>query len=106
MMIMGCIIRYALHILNLSLVTTNTIRDLVLEKERHCEQLMSYLVHTNQCCNIICMGLKAFINLCHRLRATGFVKDAFQSTVEEQVAKFMHIIGHNVKNRNVSFFFH
>ncbi|XP_068504275.1 uncharacterized protein [Phaseolus vulgaris] len=34
------------------------------------------------------------------------VKDAFRSTVEEQVAKFLHIIGHNVKNRSVSFFFH
>nr|KYP48369.1 Putative nuclease HARBI1 [Cajanus cajan] len=44
------------------------------------------------------MGPAAFINLCERVRATGLVKDAFQSTVEEQVAKFLHIIGHNVKN--------
>nr|KYP62003.1 hypothetical protein KK1_016518 [Cajanus cajan] len=52
------------------------------------------------------MGPAAFINLCERVRATGLVKDAFRSTVEEQVAKFLHIIGHNVKNRSVSFFFH
>jgi len=26
--------------------------------------------------------------------------------MKEQVAKFLHIIGHNVKNRSVSFFFH
>jgi len=39
-------------------------------------------------------------------RETGMVKDAFRSIVEEQVAKFLHIIGHNVKNRSVSFFFH
>ncbi|KAL2343348.1 hypothetical protein Fmac_004633 [Flemingia macrophylla] len=48
----------------------------------------------------------AFINLCERVRATTLVNDAFRSTVEEQVAKFLHIVGHNVKNRSVSFFFH
>jgi len=26
--------------------------------------------------------------------------------MEEQLAKFLHIIGHKVKNRSVSFFFH
>jgi len=34
------------------------------------------------------------------------VKDAFRSIVKEQVAKFLHIIGHNIKNQSVSFFFH
>ncbi|KAL2341130.1 hypothetical protein Fmac_009070 [Flemingia macrophylla] len=67
---------------------------------------MSYLIHTEQCRDIIRMGPMAFINLCERVRATGLVKDAFRSTVEEQVAKFLHIVGHNVKNRSVSFFFH
>jgi len=33
------------------------------------------------------------------------VKDIFRSTVEEQVTKFLHIIGHNVKNQTDSFFF-
>ena len=67
---------------------------------------MSYLVHTKRCRDIIRMGLEAFIHLCQQLRETGYVKDAFRSTVEEQVAKFLHIIGHNVKNRAVSFLFH
>ncbi|WJX20366.1 hypothetical protein P8452_09929 [Trifolium repens] len=52
------------------------------------------------------MGPEAFMLLCHKLRGTGYVKDTIRSTVEEQVAKFLHIIGHNVKNRTVSFFFH
>ncbi|KAL2347776.1 hypothetical protein Fmac_001776 [Flemingia macrophylla] len=67
---------------------------------------MSYLIHTEQCRDIIRMGPEAFINLCQRVRATGLVKDAFRSTVEEQVAKFLHIVGHNIKNRSVYFFFH
>lgn len=105
-MIMLCIIGYVLRILNLSQITTNTPRDFVPQKEHRKEQLMSYLVHTNQCRNTICMGLEAFINLCQRLRAIGLVKNAFWSIVEEQVGKFMHIIEHNVKNQSVQFFFY
>jgi len=67
---------------------------------------MEYLVHSEQSRDIICMGPDAFIKLCEQIRATGLVKDAYRSTVEEQVAKFLHIIGHYVKNRSVSFFFH
>jgi len=29
------------------------------------------------------------------------MKDGCRSTIEEQVAKFLHIIGHNVKNISV-----
>jgi len=76
------------------------------QKERHRQELMEYLVHTEQSRDIIRMGPEAFIQLCQRIRATGLVKDAYRSTVEEQVAKFLHIIGHNVKNQSVSFFFH
>ena len=67
---------------------------------------MEYLVHTEQSRHIIRMRPEAFIKLCERIRGIGLVKDAYRSTVEEQVAKFLHIIGHNVKNRSVSFFFH
>ncbi|KAL2333848.1 hypothetical protein Fmac_015061 [Flemingia macrophylla] len=56
--------------------------------------------------DIIRMGPVAFIKLCERVRTTGLVKNAFRSTMEEQVAKFLHIVGHNVKNQSVSFFFH
>jgi hypothetical protein len=73
-------------------------------ERRRCE-LMSYLVHTEKCRDIIRMGPVAFMQLCQKLRGTGIVKDTIRSTVEEQVAKFLHIIGHNVKTRTVSFFF-
>jgi len=66
---------------------------------------MSYLVHTNQCCDIIHTGLEPFINLFKQLKATRLVKEIndIWSMVEEQVAKFLHIIEHNVKNRSVHF---
>jgi len=65
---------------------------------------MEYLVHTERSRDIIRMRPEAFIQLCERIRVTKVVKDAYCSTVEEQIAKFLHIIGHNVKNQSVSFF--
>ncbi|RHN45074.1 putative harbinger transposase-derived nuclease domain-containing protein [Medicago truncatula] len=67
---------------------------------------MSYLVHTDKCRDIIRMGPEAFMQLCLKLRGTGIVKDTIKYTVEEKVAKFLHIVGHNVKNRTISFFFY
>ncbi|KAL2319923.1 hypothetical protein Fmac_028892 [Flemingia macrophylla] len=101
-----CLVAYGFHMLSTIRCTSSNIREFVSQKERRRQELMSYIIHTEQCRDIIRMGPMAFINLCERLRATGLVKDAFRSTVEEQVAKFLHIVGHNVKNRTVSFFFH
>jgi len=103
---MLCIVAHALNILNIYSTSRNSITDFVPDRDRRREQLMSYLVHTNRCRDVIRMGPEAFINLCQRLRETGLVKDAVRCTLEEQVAKFLHIIGHNVKNRSVSFFFY
>ncbi|KAL2323196.1 hypothetical protein Fmac_027575 [Flemingia macrophylla] len=101
-----CVVAFGLNMLSTLPVTTSNIRDFIFQKERRRHELMSYLIHTEQCRDIIRMGPETFINLCQRVRATGLVKDVFCSTMEKQVAKFLHIIGHNVKNRSVSFFFH
>ncbi|XLT03427.1 hypothetical protein HN51_052778, partial [Arachis hypogaea] len=52
------------------------------------------------------MGPDAFLQLCEKLRATRQVRDTKHVTVEEQVARFLYIIAHNVKTRTVSFFYH
>ncbi|XLS90621.1 hypothetical protein HN51_066629, partial [Arachis hypogaea] len=52
------------------------------------------------------MGPEVFRQLCQKSRGIGRVKDSTRSIVEEQVAKFLHIIKHNVKIRTMSFFFH
>ena len=101
-----CMIRYGLNVLCVLTKTNNTIPEFVPKKERHRQELMSYLVHTKRCRDIIRMGLNAFIHLCQQIRGTRMVKDASRSTIEEQVAKPLHIIGHNVKNQSVSFCFH
>ncbi|XP_068466573.1 uncharacterized protein [Phaseolus vulgaris] len=101
-----CMIGYGLNVLRVLTETNNPIPEFIPQKERRRQELMSYLVHTERCRDIIRMSPEAFINLCQRIRGTDMVKDAFRSIVEEQVAKFLHIIGYNVKNRSVSFFFH
>ncbi|XP_072078164.1 uncharacterized protein [Arachis hypogaea] len=52
------------------------------------------------------MSPDAFLQLCEKLRATRQVRDTKHVTVEEQVARFLYIIAHNVKTRTVSFFYH
>jgi len=59
---------------------------------------MSYLVQNEHCRDIIYTWLEDFIKLYHWLCGTKLVKDAFRSTIDEQVAKFLHIIEHNIKN--------
>ncbi|XP_047180635.1 protein ALP1-like [Vigna umbellata] len=81
---MLCIVGDALNILNMCSSDPSSVSSFVPDKDRRKEQLMSYLVHTNRCCDIIRMGPEAFINLCERLRTTGLVKDAIRSTLEEQ----------------------
>jgi len=101
-----CIIAFGLNLLRMISDTTNSITEFEPRKERRRQELMEYLVHTERSRDIIHMGPKTFIQLCERIRATEVVKDAYRSTVEEQVAKFLHIIGHNVKNRSVSFLYY
>ncbi|XLR19086.1 hypothetical protein S83_046998, partial [Arachis hypogaea] len=82
------------------------IRDHIIGREEIRTTLLRQLRETNRCRDILRMGSHAFLELCAKLRATGHVKDTIHVTVEEQVARFLYIIGHNVKNRTISFFFH
>nr|XP_025686021.1 putative nuclease HARBI1 [Arachis hypogaea] len=67
---------------------------------------MQQLRETHRCRDILRMGPDAFLQLCEKLRATCQVRDTKYVTVEEQVARFLYIIAHNVKTRTVSFFYH
>ncbi|XP_039686926.1 protein ALP1-like [Medicago truncatula] len=51
------------------------------------------------------MSPKAFVNLCTLLRDHGGLTHTRRASIEEQVAKFLHTVGHNVRNRVLSFFF-
>ena len=60
---------------------------------------------SDKCYDIVRMRPQAFQGFCDILRRDGGLQDTQRASVEEQVAKFLHIISHNVKNRKISFFF-
>ena len=59
-----CMIQYRLNVLCVLTKTNNAMLELVPQKERRRQEMMSYLVHTKTCPEIIRMGPIAFINLC------------------------------------------
>ncbi|XLS46099.1 hypothetical protein HN51_002964 [Arachis hypogaea] len=95
---LSCVTVHMLYSLEfLSQYRPRQINNKNLERENRRTQLMTQLLMSE---NV------EMSYLCQKLRGTGRVKDSIRSTVKEQVAKFLHIIGHNVKTRTMSFFFH
>ncbi|XP_057733226.1 protein ALP1-like [Arachis stenosperma] len=104
---LSCVAVHQLYLLELiSQHRPRQINNDNLKRELRRTQLMTQLLESEKCRDVIRMGPEAFRQLCQKLRGTDRVKDSTRSTVEEQVAKFLHIIGHNVKTRIMSFFFH
>ena len=104
-MILLCGIGHALYLLNCLSKSTVNMSEIIPDREDRRQKLMGLLVSTERCRDIIRMSPEAFIRLCDKLRATNIIKDTIKSSLEEKVAKFLHIIGHNVRQRTVSFFF-
>ncbi|XP_059658461.1 uncharacterized protein LOC132304756 [Cornus florida] len=76
-----------------------------IERQITRDKLMNELRVSEKCRNITRMGPEAFQNFCEMLIRDGGLRPIKRASVEEQVAKFLHIISHNVRNRTVSFFF-
>ncbi|XP_028120066.1 uncharacterized protein LOC114317529 [Camellia sinensis] len=51
------------------------------------------------CHDLLRMNIECFQKLVYILRGIGRLKDTVHCSVEEQVAIFLHIVSHNVKNR-------
>lgn len=100
-----CGIGHAVYWLNSLSNSSMNMSDIIPDREGRRAKLMSLLVNTERCRDIIRMSPQAFITLCDKLRATNIVKDSVKATLEEKVAKFLHIIGHNVRNRTIFFSF-
>uniref|UniRef100_A0A0A9DE51 DUF8040 domain-containing protein n=1 Tax=Arundo donax TaxID=35708 RepID=A0A0A9DE51_ARUDO len=46
-----------------------------------------------------------FFKLCTRLRNADLLRDTIHVSVEEQVAMFLHTVGHNLRNCVIGFYF-
>ncbi|XP_016182102.1 putative nuclease HARBI1 isoform X1 [Arachis ipaensis] len=102
-----CYIVHMLYLLRfMSTRVDKSISHKLVGREQIRATLMQQLRETHRCRDILRMGPDAFLQLCEKLRATRQVRDTKHVTVEEQVARFLYIIAHNVKTRTVSFFYH
>ena len=66
---------------------------------------MHRLRTSEKCYDVIHIGPQAFQDLCDILQRNSDLQDTQRAIVEEQVAKFIHTLSHNVKNRTIYFFF-
>ena len=100
----ACLIVYW-NILRRRVSKNKLTRDMMEEREQVRQEIMSKLIGSNKCRSIIRMGAKAFIDLCDILVKKGGLRPTRHASVEEQVAKSLYILGHTVKNVEISFFF-
>ena len=60
----------------------------------------------DNCVAYVRMGPHAFLTLAQMMRDNHSLKDTTHVTVEEQLAYFLHIVGHDERNRVVRTFFY
>jgi hypothetical protein len=53
----------------------------------------------NNCIDYLRMDIGPFFNLARIMRQGGLLKDTINVSIEEQLAMFLHIMGHKSKNR-------
>ncbi|XP_039129079.1 putative nuclease HARBI1 [Dioscorea cayenensis subsp. rotundata] len=80
-------------------------REIRIEGDRARDELMSYLLSSDLCHSMIRMSSSAFLGLCDMLVRDGGLRATLHVSVEEQVAKTLYVLGHNVTHRELSFFF-
>lgn len=61
--------------------------------------LQLFTKHPSVCRHMTRMSTEAFAKLVQILKGRGLLRDSRRSSVEEQVAKFLFVVGHNIRNR-------
>ncbi|XVF28656.1 hypothetical protein REPUB_Repub15cG0048900 [Reevesia pubescens] len=96
-----CLMKMYYRSRHVNTLDINDIGDRV--QVRH--ELMQELTEVQHCRNVVHMGPSAFFRLCGMLRRSRHLKDTRNSFVEEQVAKFLYILGHNERTHPVGLWF-
>jgi len=73
------------------------------EADQHKQQTLNLIYNSNdgECLSMLRMIRAPFFALCNLFRARSLVSDREGVTVEEQVAMFLHVAGHNQRFRVV-----
>jgi hypothetical protein len=69
------------------------------ERQKNLDRI--YNCNDIECVDMLRMRRAPFFRLCNLLRIRNLLSDTLHSSVEEQVAMFLHIIGHNQRFRVV-----
>jgi predicted chitinase len=70
-----------------------------MDQERQANLDKIYNCNDIECVNMLRMRRAPFFNLCNLLRDKHLLRDTINSFVEEQVAMFLHVAGHNQRFR-------
>ena len=73
--------------------------------ERQANLQFIYQSNDVQCVELLRMRRTPFFQLCDLFRARQLLTDSIHSSIEEQVAMFLHVVGHNQRFRVLKFTF-
>ena len=77
-------------------------RDMMLHRQKVREEIMHNLRTSGKCRQLIRMSENAFKTLCQKLQSDAGLRPTQRMTFEEQVARFLHIVGNDLRNRFAS----
>ncbi|KAJ9562935.1 hypothetical protein OSB04_008095 [Centaurea solstitialis] len=80
-------------------------REDMLHRRQVREEMLHELLMGGKCRQLIRMSENAFKILCQKLESDGGIRSTQRMSIEEQVARFLHIVGNDFRNRFVSFFY-
>ncbi|KAJ0734418.1 putative harbinger transposase-derived nuclease domain-containing protein [Helianthus annuus] len=80
-------------------------RDVILERRYVREEMLRDLSNSGKCRELIRMSERAYMTLCNILKHDGGLQATQRMSVEEQVARFLHIVGNDMRNRLASWIY-
>ena len=80
-------------------------KDVILHRKNVREEMLHNLSTSGKCRDIIRMSEKAFSTLCNILVHDGDLRPTQRMSVEEQVARFLHVVGNDLRNRFASWIY-
>lgn len=104
LLLIACMILYQMMLEKIN-TTSRIPRSISQNSNINRDKLMHKLINSGESHEIIRMNSQAFLNLCQKLESDGGLQSTKRIGIHEQVARFLYILGHNVKHRPIGFFF-
>ena len=80
-------------------------RKVIIERQAVREELLHSLLEGGQCRDLIRMSENAFKRLCEILQNIGGLRCSQRMSVEEHVARFLHIVSNDLRTRFTSWMY-